>query len=392
MGKKSFEKSIIDIAIRAINGVTNPGIKRLSQEAAKKFGVNGLSSRDQIALDRAKMQLEKQQMENRMYRYKLEEKELAIEDKRRVLEEAKAEKAELAIPQVEVVIDGALTIPQDRGGIIFPDEPEGYAEWLDSLAYGKVILILGRRGSGKTALAARIAEYISATFGLSIYWVGLPEEARDHLPRWIKLVNSPEQCPPGSVILADEAGLRYASLAFNIRENQLLRKLLMIARHRNSSLIFSVQSSRDLEASAERQADTVIFKQPGLNQPETERLDIRPRARRAAEVFRQIPAEKRPASAFVFDDLFSGIITTTLPSFWSDELSHIYRHVDLSQLEARGRRAVELDQVVREEMKLLEADSLDSQILKLRSEGYGVEKIAKILGISVYRVRKCLGI
>ena len=63
-------------------------------------------------------------------------------EKRRLLEEIKAEKAELALPETDMVIDGALTIPQDRGGIVFPDEPEGYAEWLDSLPYGKVILIL----------------------------------------------------------------------------------------------------------------------------------------------------------------------------------------------------------------------------------------------------------
>jgi hypothetical protein len=60
-------------------------------------------------------------------------------------------------------------------------------------------------------------------------------------------------------------------------------------------------------------------------------------------------------------------------------------------LEARGKRARELDQVVREETKMLETDLLDSQILKLRSEGLGIEKIAKILGCKVYRVRKCLG-
>ena len=127
--------------------------------------------------------------------------------------------------------------------------------------------------------------------------------------------------------------------------------------------------------------------QPGFNQPETERLDIRPMARKAADVFQQIPADKRPASAMVFDDLFTGGITTTVPSFWSDDLSHVYRHIDLQRLETKTG---ELDQVVREETKLLEADSLDSKILKLRSEDHGVEKISKLLNCSLYRARKCL--
>ena len=375
----SIDSLFANIAVKAINTVASHGLTRLSQEAAKICGVGGPSHSEQMALNRARLQMEKQEMGNKMYAFKLEEKEMAIEEKWRILGEAKAEKAELDLPEAETVIDGALTIPQDKGGIVFPDEPEGYQEWLDSLPYGKVILILGRRGSGKTALAARISEFISATYGLAVYWIGLPSaEGHALLPRWIKLVNSPEQCPPGSIILADEAGLRYASLAFNTRENQLLRSLLMITRHRNSSLVFAVQSSRDLENSVIRQADT-------------ERRDLQPIPKKAAEVFQRIPKDKRAASAMVFDDMFTGLISTTLPSFWSNELSHVYQYVDLGQLEARGKRAGELDQAVREGTKMLEANSLDSQILKLRSEGLGVEKIAKILGCKVYRVRKCLG-
>ena len=367
------------------------------------LGVGGISIADQIDLNRSQLLLEKQQadtakakaiseMEIRMFALKLEDKEIAVQEKRRKIESAEEEKASLDLPEAETVIDGALAIPQDTGGIVLPDEsePEGYQDWLDSLSDGKVILILGRRGAGKTSLGGRIAEYISATYGMSIYWVGLPEAAKDLLPHWIKLVNSPDQCPPNSIILADEAGLRYASLAFNTKENKLLRSLLMIARHRHSSLIFAVQSSRDLENSVIRQSDTFIFKQPGFHQPDSERPDLRVMARKAAEIFQRIPREKQMASALVFDDLFTGVITTTLPSFWSDSLSHIYRYVDLGQIEIQGKRATELEQVVREETKLLNTNSLDVEILKLRQEGYGIEKISKMLNITVHRVRKCL--
>ena len=385
-----------------LNIAAGHALNRFSGEVARMFGVGGVSVHDQIALNRSKLLLEKQQaetakikavseMEIQMYAYKLQEKEIAIQEKKRLLESAEAERAQLILPKAELVVDGALAIPQDSGGIVVPDESaEGYQEWLDSLAYGGVTLILGKRGSGKTALAARIAEFISATCGMSIYWVGLPEAARNLLPQWVKLVNSPEQCPPGSVILADEAGLRYASLAFNTKENQLLRSLLMVARHRHSSLIFASQSSRDLEYSVLRQADSIIFKQPGLYQPDSERPDLRAMAKKAADVFQKIPKEKRMASALVFSDLFSGVIITTLPSFWSDELSHIYRYVDLGQIKSQGKRAKELEQVVREETKMLVADSLDSEILKLRQDGHGIEKISKLLNCSLYRVRKCL--
>ncbi|MFC1952593.1 ATP-binding protein [Chloroflexota bacterium] len=395
MAKKkpySFRDIFIDIAADAMKGITNPGIQRLSQEASKKFGVNGLSPKQLMADKQEQLRLKKLEMENQMYAHKLSEKEIEIEEKRRLLEKVEAEKVVLELPKPEMVIEGALTIPLDHGGIEFPDENEGFLELIQSLPFGKVMLILGRRGSGKTALAAKFCEYISATFGLAIYWVGLPEEARNLLPVWIKLVNGPEQVPPGSVILIDEAGIRYACLAFNTSENQFLRSLLMITRHRNSSLVAAVQSSRDVENAVVRQADTIIFKEPSLNQAVTERQVIRPRAKKAAEVFQQIPKEKRASSAMVFDDSFTGLITTTVPSFWSEELSHIYRYADLGQMAARAKKGVELDRIVRDETKLLEVDSLDRKILKLRSEGHGIEKTAKFLGISIYRVRKCLGI
>ena len=64
--------------------------------------------------------------------------------------------------------------------------------------------------------------------------------------------------------------------------------------------------------------------------------------------------------------------------------------MDLRQIEGQAKRAKELNQVVMEETKLLSADSLDADILRLRQERNGIEKIAKMLGCSVHRVRKCL--
>ena len=201
MGKKKAKSQFNDfftpsqdpidaIVGTGLNIAVNHGLNRFSYEMARIFGVGGVSVQDQIALNRSKMLLEKQQaetakvkvvseMEIKMYAYRLQEKEIAIQEKKCLLEKAEAERTQLVLPEADMVVDGALAIPQDGGGIVVPDGPaEGYQEWLNSLAYGGVTLILGKRGSGKTALAARIAEFISATCGMSIYWVGLPEAAR----------------------------------------------------------------------------------------------------------------------------------------------------------------------------------------------------------------------
>ncbi|MFC2071203.1 hypothetical protein ACFLUU_00585 [Chloroflexota bacterium] len=119
----SIKSVFTNIAARGLNRVAEPLFDKAAKEIEKKLGTDGLSPRDQMALNRDKLKMERQEMENRMYAYKLEEKEIVIQEKQRKLEEIKAEQTGLALPEAEMVIDGALTIPQDRGGIIFPDEP-----------------------------------------------------------------------------------------------------------------------------------------------------------------------------------------------------------------------------------------------------------------------------
>jgi DNA replication protein DnaC len=88
------------------------------------------------------------------------------------------------------VVSGALEVTADTEGLSGSSESADYSLWLDSLDGGKVILILGRRGSGKTALVAKIAEFMMARDKMPVYWVGLPEQARRLLPHWITLVHS----------------------------------------------------------------------------------------------------------------------------------------------------------------------------------------------------------
>jgi hypothetical protein len=113
-------------------------------------------------------------------------------------------------------------------------------------------------------------------------------------------------------------------------------------------------------------------------------------AKKAAAVFKEIPQGEKRESAYVFDDDFTGIIKCTLPSFWSEDLSHVYAHFDLASMQQQAVKSQQLQKVVVQETKLLDVASLDKQILELRRQGNGIEKIARTLGCSVWRVRKCL--
>ena len=379
------------------------GIRRLSKDLAQALGLGGMSVADEIQLHRSRLSVAKQEGDNtratligerqiKLLDYKIQQKEYNMQKAMERLENTEAQRLEVSTYPRTEIISGALEVAADPGGIAASGEQkEGYTAWLDSCQDGKVILILGRRGSGKTALAAKIAEYAMARYRMPIYWIGLPESARELLPHWITLVDSPEQCPMGCFMIIDEAGIQYLSLAFNTDRNRLLRGLLMVCRHRHCSLVFAVQSSRDLEYSIVRQADSLIFKQPSLHQPDSERPDIRPMAKKAALIFKEIPKENRIESAYVLDDDFQGIITSSVPSFWKERLSCIYSNFDLAAIENQVRRGNELKKIVVEETKLLDAASLEKKIMELRRESYGIERIAKTLNCSTWQVRKVLG-
>jgi hypothetical protein len=65
------------------------------------------------------------------------------------------------------------------------------------------------------------------------------------------------------------------------------------------------------EYSVVRQSDSIIFREPVMHQPDSERPDIRSMAKKAATVFKQISQDEKRESAFVFNDNFTGIIRQT---------------------------------------------------------------------------------
>ena len=75
--------------------------------------------------------------------------------------------------------------------------------WLNIIRHPSTILILGARGSGKSALGYKIPEYLRYT--ADPYVVALPQKAGRLFPEWIGSVPSIEDIPQNSVGLIDES-------------------------------------------------------------------------------------------------------------------------------------------------------------------------------------------
>jgi len=236
-----------------------------------------------------------QERRARLYDLEIAKAELEVEQQRQRLESGE----HLALPPgVDQPIQGALDFRANPSGIS-GEVRSDYTAWLDSLELGKVILILGKRGSGKSAFALKLGEYLFAAHEVPVWLVGIPEEVSVYLPKWVNIAQDIDQVDLGAFIIVDESGLQYMAMRYQSDANTMMRRLLMIARHRKQSLVFICQVASDVDKAVVRQADCIVFKQPTLMQPKNDRPEVRDTAARALKVFEALPKDERLRTAYV---------------------------------------------------------------------------------------------
>tara|TARA_Y100000310_G_C20689639_1_gene821384 strand:+ start:3320 stop:4144 length:825 start_codon:yes stop_codon:yes gene_type:complete len=180
-------------------------------------------------------------------------------------------------------------------------------------------LILGARGTGKSAIGMRLLENFKAKTKKNIYALGFKEES---LPSWISVVNSIEEIQNNAVILIDEGGIEFSSRKSMSNANKFLSELLLIARHKDLSVIFITQNSSNLEINAIRQADYLVMKPSSLLQKDFERKKIKDIYRSVQEDFDQLIEDK--SVTYIYGNDYLGFISNSLPSFWSEKVSKGY--------------------------------------------------------------------
>ncbi|MCX6774134.1 MAG: hypothetical protein NTY68_04025 [Candidatus Micrarchaeota archaeon] len=185
-------------------------------------------------------------------------------------------------------------------------------------------LILGARGSGKSALGMRILENIAAG-KRRVCAMGFDESS---LPNWISSVGTVDEVPNGSFVLVDEGGILFSSRESQSAGNKLLSSLLLVARHKDLSVLFISQNSANLEVNSIRQADYLLMRKPSLLQKEFERKKI-------GKIYDGIDFSGLPDggrySTYIYSDEFRGFVANELPSFWSSRASKSFAQLKLGQ-------------------------------------------------------------
>jgi hypothetical protein len=180
-------------------------------------------------------------------------------------------------------------------------------------------LILGARGTGKSAIGMRLLENYKVKTNKTIYALGFKEES---LPKWIKIIKDIEEINNNSVILIDEGGIEFSSRKAMTNANKLLSEILLIARHKDLSVIFITQNSANLEINAIRQADYLILKPSSLLQKDFERKKIKTIYENTENDFEEL--KETVGLTYIFSDEFLGFVTNSLPNFWNDKVSKGY--------------------------------------------------------------------
>ncbi len=182
-------------------------------------------------------------------------------------------------------------------------------------------IILGSRGSGKSALGMRLLENIHSKSDKTLCAMGFLE---DSLPSWIKSVNSIEEIPNGSFVLIDEGGILFSSRGSMTSANKLLSDILLVARHKDLSVLFISQNSANLEINAIRQTDYLLLRKSSLLQKDFERKKIKEVYTEAESSFDQF-ALPDSRLTYIYSDQFRGYVLNELPSFWSEKTSKSFK-------------------------------------------------------------------
>ena len=196
----------------------------------------------------------------------------------------------------------------------FEGEAADFEDWLYT-SKSTVGIILGARGSGKSALGIKLLENWSSK-GRKTCAMGFEDAG---LPSWIRNVKNPEETPNGSVLLVDEGGMEFSSRDSMSSANKLLSSLLFIARHKDLSLVFITQNSANLEVNSIRQADYLLLKRPSLLQKDFERGKIKDIYEAVTDDFKALSADK--GIVYVYSDQFRGFAKCALPTFWTERAS-----------------------------------------------------------------------
>jgi len=205
--------------------------------------------------------------------------------------------------------------------------------WKDAFPWPGVVVMMGDRGSGKTATAHWIMEQWhkdrKGPANGAVY-MG-PRGAQAVLPDWVTLPQSYKTLPQDAVIIIDEGQEHANSRRFQSAANLEIGNLVALSRQRRQLIILIAHQSRKLDVQLVLDSSCVIWKTPTRGHLMFERRELQPFTARALQALDGVKGDKRKwAYALDFRNLEFGTLRTGLASWWCEELSNGFTHLGLT--------------------------------------------------------------
>lgn len=181
-----------------------------------------------------------------------------------------------------------------------------------------ILAVAGRRGSGKSVLGFRLMENIHAKNSRPCFVLGVKQSV---LPSWIETIDEISKVSNGGVVLVDEGAISFGSRESMSKKNRSLGELLAIARHKDLTLIFITQNTGMIDKNVLNLCDVILLKEGSLLQEKMERSVMKDLYVTANDALQEIPASERKPYCYIFDAEFEGLVSASLPSFWSVKVS-----------------------------------------------------------------------
>ena len=256
-------------------------------------------------------------------------------------------------------------------------KPPSDARWLELAPHPAVILIIGKRGSGKSALGYRLLELYRDR--AAPYVVGLPASGRKMLPDWVGVMDQLEDVPPGAAILLDEAYIRLHARNSMSKAGRDIGTMVNLSRQRRQTLVFVVQEARQLDVNAISQADVIAVKDLSELSREFERKELRAFTDKARVAFSAVVGDRRRWTwvyAETTDE--AGMVENSLASFWKPALSRVFGDAMTPAAKPGGARR----KPTQRKGTRTPRQVLAERARVMRAAGHSYGQIAKTLGVS----------
>ena len=174
----------------------------------------------------------------------------------------------------------------------------------------------------------------------------------------------------------------------------MVSDLINLSRHHRHTLFFDVQNTAQLDRNIISEMNLFLVKEPGPFHLEFERHQLRPVIEAARAAFAGIGPARKKKAVWVFDGVTGRIMENSLPSFWSDSLSHIFADVGPARGSLSSGLSTSSHPATAKPRKAQKTttDFKAGKVLRLTEAGHTRSEVGKMMGISKSYVQKLLKI